>query len=110
MIDEKKLANAAMSDEELDQVAGGNVGQTVDDSKLLYDYGLVDDWHGNTHTFFNWKSDSAIVDGGWSKAGITCVTKFDKMNKYFKDGKEITHDEAIAHVKANFSKIRDWNA
>lgn len=22
------------------------------------------------------------------------------------DGKEITHDEAIAHVKANFQKIR----
>ena len=110
MIDEKKLANAAMSDEELDQVAGGTVVQTVDDSKLLYDYGLVDDWNGKAHTLFNWKSDSAIVDGGWSKAGITCVTKFDKMNKYFMGGKEITRDEAFAHVKANFSKIRDHDA
>ena len=106
MIDEKKLAKAAMSDEELDNVAGGNVSQTVDDSKLLYDYGLVDDWHGKTHTLFNWKSDSAIVDGGWSKAGITCVTKSLDSNQYFKDGKEITHDEAIAHVQANFQKIR----
>ena len=110
MIDEKKLANAAMSDEELDQVAGGNVGQTVVDSRLLYDYGLVDDWHGDFHMTFHWKSDSAAVDAGWSKAGITCVTKPIGSNQYFKDGKEISRDEAVAHVKANFSKIRDWNA
>ena len=110
MIDEKKLAKAAMSDDELDQVAGGNIVGTGDDSKFLYDYGLVDDWHGKLHTFFNWKSDSAAVDGGWSKAGITCVTKPAGSNQYFKDGKEISRDEAVAHVKANFSKIRDWNA
>ena len=106
MIDEKKLANAAMSDEELDQVAGGNVGQTVVDSRLLYDYGLVDDWHGDFHMTFHWKSDSAAVDAGWSKAGITCVTKAWGDNQYFMGGKEITHVQAVAHVKANFQKIR----
>ena len=107
MAEEKKYAEEKLTDEELDNVAGGTVGQTVVDSDLLYDYGLVDDYHGNTHTFFHWKSDSAVVDGGWAKAGITCVTKFDKNNKYFMDGKEITHDEAVAHVKANFQKIRE---
>ena len=107
MIDEKKLASAAMNDEELDQVAGGCIVDTVEDSKLLYERGLVDDWHSDFHTIFNWKSDSAAVDAGWSKAGITCVTKPASGNLYFKDGKEISHDEAIAHVKANFQKIRD---
>ena len=109
MIDEKKLAKAAMSDEELDNVSGGNVGQTVADSQLLYEHGLVNEYHGKTHTFFNWKSASAEVDAGWAKAGITCVTKFGffrESNKYFKDGKEITRDEAYAHVKANFQKTR----
>ena len=112
MIDEKKLANAMMSDDELNQVAGGTINQTVMDSQFLYDYGLVDDWHGNFHTAFHWLSDSAAVDAGWAKAGITCVTKVDSLssNLYFKDGKEITHVEAIAHVKANFKKIRDHDA
>lgn len=111
MAEKDKYADEVMSDEELDGIAGGTVGQTVVDSKFLYDHGLVDDWHGNTHTFFNWKSDSALVDAGWAKAGITCVTTFGfSNNKYFKDGKEITHDEAVAHVKANFSKIRDCDA
>ena len=113
MVDERKLANAAMSDDELDQVAGGTVGQTVVDSGFLYDHGLVNEYHGNTHTFFNWKSASAEVDAGWAKAGITCVTKFGvfgESNEYFMGGKEITHDEAVAHVKANFSKIRDHDA
>ena len=110
MIDEKKIANAAMNDDELNQVAGGSVNSTSDDSKLLYERGLVDDWHNETTTLFNWKSYSAAVDAGWSKAGITCVTKAWGDNLYFKDGKEISQDEAYNHVKANFSKIRDWNA
>ena len=107
MIDEKKIANAAMSEEELDQVAGGTIAETVVDNNLLYERGLVDDWHGTTSILFNWKSYSAKVDAGWAKAGITCVTKpSGDDNLYFMGGKEITHDEAIAHVKANFQKVR----
>ena len=107
MIDEKKLANAAMSDEELDNVAGGTIGQTAVDSILLYEHGLVDDWHGAFHTAFHWLSDSAAVDGGWSKAGITCVTGNGERNRYYKDGKEMTCDEAHNYLKAKFPKIRE---
>ena len=73
MADEKILKDEVLSDEELDGVAGGNCRHTANDSKLLYDYGLIDDWHGSLHTAFHW---------------------------------QITHDEAVAHVKANFQKIR----
>ena len=104
---EDKYADEALSDEELNNVAGGTVTGTSDDSKFLYDYGLVDDWHGETSTLFHWKSYSAEVDGGWSKAGITCVTKPWGDNQYFMGGKQISRDEAVAHVKANFQKIRD---
>ena len=45
MADKDKYADEMMSDDELDGVAGGNVGQTVVDSDFLYDYGLVDDYH-----------------------------------------------------------------
>ena len=107
MIDEKKLANAEMSDEELDSVAGGNIGQTAEDSTLLYAYGLLDDYHGTTHTIFHWKSDSAAVDAGWAKIGITCVTKPGGDNLYFKDGKEISGYEARDYLKANFKQIRE---
>ena len=107
MIDEKKLANAAMSEEELDNVAGGRIGQTAEDSTLLYAYGLVDDYHKELHTAFHWNSDSSAVDAGWAKAGITCVTKPCKANLYFKDGKEISGDEARDYLKANFKQIRD---
>ena len=109
MIDEKKLASAAMNDDELDKVAGGSCTQTSNDSKLLYDHGLVDDWHSTLTTSVYWKDYSAAVDAGWAKVGITCVTKYNDNNLYFKDGKQISRDEAVAHVKANFSKIRDWN-
>lgn len=33
-----------MSDEELEQVAGGTIGQTAGDSKILYDYGIMGLW------------------------------------------------------------------
>ena len=106
MIDEKKLAKATMNEEELDNVAGGGIPETSNDSKLLYERGLVDDWHGVETTAFRWGSYSEAVDAGWSKAGITCVTKPFNDNQYFKDGKEISRNEAIAHVQANFQKIR----
>ena len=107
MIDRSKLANAEMNDEELGQVAGGTFCATAEDSTFLYAYGLLDDYHGSLHTMFHWGSDSSDVDTGWAKAGITCVTKFSYSNQYFKDGKEITLDEARDYVKANFKQIRD---
>ena len=104
MIDEKKLASAAMSNDELDQVAGGSFGGTADDNDFLYKYGLTNKRFYAIGAFFHWKSCSEEVDSGWAKAGITCVTHPSDDNEYFKDGKQITRDEAIAHVKANFPR------
>ena len=41
MIDEKKLANAAMNDDELDKVAGGTKTETWLDGDELYKRGLL---------------------------------------------------------------------
>jgi len=94
-----------MSDEELDQVAGGYVGETKVDSQILYDYGLMDNYYGDVSMTFYWKSGSAEVDAGWSKAGITCVTKPFGSNQYFLNGKEISRGDAYDHLKANFKRI-----
>ena len=95
-----------LSDDELDQVAGGTIGQTAGDSKILYDYGLMDRHYGLIPVMtVYWKSKSAEVDSGWAKAGITCVTKPFGNNQYFLDGKEISRGEAYDHLKANFKRL-----
>ena len=96
-----------LSDEELDKVAGGTIGDTAEDSKLLYNYGLVDDWHGSIATGFYWGSYSAAVDEGWAKAGITCVTKPFKSNQYFMNGREISRDDAVAHLEKTCHQVHD---
>ena len=107
MIDEKKLANAAMSEEELDNVSGGGGPETAEDSKLLYERGLVEDWHGDEYTMWLWLSASKSVDEGWAKAGITCVTKWSGDNLYFKDGKQISRYEAHKYLKENFNQVKN---
>ena len=106
MAEEKKLADEVLSDEELEQVAGGSIEGTSRDSHLLYDYGLIDDWYSHTGVVFHWESYSANVDSGWAKAGITCVTKptgYD--NQYFAGGTEISRDEAVKILKSKFGRI-----
>ena len=93
-----------MSDEELEQVAGGRFDETTFDSHLLYDYGIVSEWH-DEGLLFHWKSHSAEVDAGWSKAGITCVTKPFSKNQYFAGSKEISRDEAVKILKQKFTRI-----
>ncbi len=93
-----------LSDEELSMVAGGTKSQTGDDSKLLYEHGLLNNWF---YIGSDWIEKSAEVDAGWAKAGITCVTKLGSNNLYFMDGRQISRDEAYKHVITNFKKVRD---
>lgn len=94
-----------LTDDELEQVAGGTIGQTAGDSKFLYDYGLMDRHYGTIPVMFYWKSKSAEVDEGWSKAGITCVTAPFADNKYFLNGKEISRGEAYDILRSKFKRI-----
>ena len=106
--DKLKKLNAELeqlTDDELDEVAGGTIGQTAGDSKILYDYGMMDRHYGTIPVMFYWKSKSAEVDAGWAKAGITCVTKPFGSNQYFLNGKEISRGEAYDHLKANFKRL-----
>ena len=96
-----------LSDEELDNVTGGTIRQTADDSKFLYKYGLMGTWYSTLSAAFDWTKCSIKVDNGWARAGITCVTKPHQDNQYFLNGKEITYGQAVAHVQKNFKPVND---
>ena len=98
-----------LSDDELEQVAGGTIPQTAEDSQFLYKHGILDDWHGSLAMTFRWGTFSKEVDDGWAKAGITCVTNPSplKDNLYFFKGKPITRTEAYNIVEKKFKRVRE---
>ena len=86
-----------MSDEELEQVAGGGFRQTIGDDTFLMEFGYMDKKFREYS--FNWVENSAKVDAGWAKAGVTCCTVFGSGdNKYWINGNQVSRKEAFAHV------------
>ena len=112
MIDEKKLANAAMSDEELDKVAGGRIAQAADDSRFLNSLNGSCDRYGATRLFF--ENHEQEIANAWSTVGIKAkiyggfaITS----NEYYLDGKQITQEEARRHameVTGHHMTESDW--
>ena len=82
-------------EEELNMITGGDLLETEEDSAALRAAGYMEHEYSVGHLMFNWISDSAQVDAGWKKAGITSVTKPFGANRYYKDGKEISEDLAL---------------
>ncbi len=82
-------------DKELNMVAGGNIFETSTDSYLLNSAGYMSEVYTEGDLIFNWVEDSAKVDQGWSKVGVTSVTSIPYFNKYYKDGKQISRGEAL---------------
>ena len=111
MIDEKKLANAAMSDDELDNVAGGNCFEMSDDSKFL------NSLNGSTNRY----RDLQILTEGhvqeikkaWATVGIDCYLHPGCIgdNRYSLNGKQITQEQARQHameVTGHHMTESDW--
>lgn len=98
-----KKINASLellSDEELDQVAGGNYDECVADMNFLRQCEVdVGDYDPDYDLLF------LRVEEAWAKVGIKCsawdmdynVSVY--KNKYYLDGKEISREEAIEHAK-----------
>ena len=82
-------------DNELNMVAGGDIYITAVDSQALYYKGYMDEQFDSWDLTFNWCTDSAKVDKGWAKAGITSVTKPFSTNRYYYKGKRISRDTAM---------------
>lgn len=68
MADEKKFAEEKMSDDELEQVAGGDCYETADDSRFLNSLNGSTDRYGATRIFFGDHSEE--IQSAWAKLGI----------------------------------------
>ena len=99
------LQRNAMNLNELDYVAGGTISETADDSFELYDRGLLKDHYNAAEMAVEWKTLSAKVDDAWRKAGIDVITKPFGGNVYKQNGKTLTRDEAMEHLKKNFTQV-----
>ena len=98
MIDKKKLANAAMNDDELDNVAGGTCYQMADDSRFLNSLNGSTDRYGSFRTF--WGTGLKEIKNAWASLGIETDLNcgaFDD-NKYYLNGQEITQEQARQHA------------
>ncbi|MBR0262117.1 MAG: hypothetical protein IJQ85_10040 [Selenomonadaceae bacterium] len=87
-----------MSDDKLDQVAGGTWEDIVEDvNRFKRDFGI-----DFASKYFNDDIDyyvrSDLIDA-FRKFGIKLEFHSESANKYFIDGKEVTRDEAFNQVK-----------
>ena len=93
-----------LSDEELDNVAGGKYYETGADSRFLHDVGLMDERFSNVDVVFDDARISSKVTEAWNKIGISVETYFACDNVYKKEGEEITRKQAIKYACKTLSK------
>jgi len=108
MADEKILQDEILSDEELENVAGGDYKETAGDSVFLSFYGLCKKYGVWEIEFDKGTSKEEDVKRGWAKLGVTLEyhgrlesgSAFfgDSTNKYFINGKEVSRDDAYVHA------------
>ena len=113
-----KFANEILSDEELDQVVGGNYSETAGDSEFLNMYGLCGKYTRNDILFDEGTSQEEDVKAGWAKVGVDFHyhgNPFDcgnHNNEYYISGNKVSREEAYEHVRsqANALKLITKNA
>ena len=108
-----------LSNEELEQVSGGCVYETANDSKflnvLLRDTGYYRcDRYGRATVVWGSSGISPLADveNAWKGLGIKIEFHDRANNKYYLDGKQITRDEAWDHAEKLVGKHlerSDWN-
>ena len=105
-----------MSDEELENVVGGNAEQTSNDSRFLNSLNGSTNRYGPERIAWSFGVHNAEIEAGWAKVGIKAVVYFacggfGKSNRYYLDGNEITQEEARQHameVTQHYMTEKDW--
>ncbi|MBE8952129.1 MAG: hypothetical protein SR1Q7_03160 [Quinella sp. 1Q7] len=106
-----------MSDDELDQVAGGECSETANDSRFLNSLNGSCDRYGDDRIAWSFGVHNAEIEKAWSTVGIKAEVyfaqfPFGKSNKYYLDGQQITQEQARQHamkVTGHYMTEKDWN-
>ena len=93
-----------LSDEELDCVAGGTYNETVGDSRFLHDLAGLTDILGSGTPFSEGAKILRQVAVSWDKIGIHIIIGQDHPNTYFKNGEEITRQQAFDYACEKYGK------
>lgn len=119
-MDNKKLANSKLNDQELEGVVGGSAGTTAEDSRflnvLLAGKPSQCDRYGAARIRFE-DHDSEIADA-WKSVGVDATIHSGSLissgwaNTYKINGKEVSHYEAMQHAMNVVGKQlsrEEWN-
>ncbi|MBR5914162.1 MAG: hypothetical protein IKZ58_07370 [Selenomonadaceae bacterium] len=112
MSEEKIMNYEMMSDDELGQVAGGNLKETADDSRFLNSLtGLVDRYN---HLSLGWDFGGFKhydIRQVWNKLGVKALLSSKCSNEYYINGQRVSQEEARQHAMKVFGKQMteaDW--
>ena len=108
-----------LSDEELDEVAGGDCYEMADDSRFLNSLNGSVNRYGATHMWLYHGTRGPELQQAWAKLGIEMTYKGGMnwfknsygYNTYKLDGKQITQEEARQHameVTGHYMEEKDW--
>ena len=107
-----------MSDEELDNVAGGSVYEMADDSRFLNSLNGSTNRYGATRMWFDTAKQGDKLKAAWAELGIEMeysggLNYFGmSCNTYKLNGKEITQEEARQHameVTGHHMERKEWD-
>lgn len=99
MAKEDKFADEVLSEDELEQVAGGTYEQTSEDSGFLYCYGLCPAFDVLDLQLTSGRAREEQVKAAWAKVGITLdYSGYFGGNRYYLNGKKISRYAAHQHV------------
>ncbi|MBQ9567191.1 MAG: hypothetical protein IJR31_03845 [Lachnospiraceae bacterium] len=100
--DEKKMLEGIdiekLDDEQLEMVNGGYLHATLEDARVLYSKGVLGERLDLSDFVWHWISSSEKVDNAWGSIGVHVITKPTGENVYSYNGRQITHEEALARL------------
>lgn len=87
-----------LNDEELNEVSGGGIEDTLFDAEILYKRGYMSTEYNLGTMLNNWPKAAKEIHDAWAKAGIRCETNFEGPNRYFINGVKMPREVALKQL------------
>ncbi len=95
MANKKININEILNDEQLDTVSGGSIPEVSSDSQKLFNIDVIDDKFNKISTTLSWGRVTGMVEYGFRRAGVHCVTHPIGDNEYYCRGHKISRGDAL---------------